>query len=460
MTEHTSYEIDIDTIENKLSIDKDKLILNKLNNVIVLPFKTSSIKCDLNDISSIESYVFREVLGIEKSEIKELEYFLDEVISKVDSEYKTKLKDVIKSMYTSSGELTKFHPKMYIYGGKESSGVKNIAKYIIETFVDQIFVDSINSVIFSSPNSILEEIVLNTIPLNIIRKNSKTISGQPLLPYIKDLFSKDLEILCTQEKLFTQNIDKLIKYYLFFYTSQIILSLRHGFAEVEKLDKVFYFVEWEKISRSRNGYRQGWRMIEKKSENIFAYVNLIQILNTTKDGKSVGSFQDIKSVLLNMELNAQLLFKDDVKRLDKNIRKVLGLGEKSVPKKKIFEGFDEIDHLLQTLIDAKDKGTGNRKSAYDKYERNIKDVANLGFIKARGQMGLTTIINQSWLIFFTRLAIGSRKKIRLNQLWKEFEIRGISFDKYTRQEIVTYFEKINVLEKKSDSGDAQYVRVL
>ena len=62
------------------------------------------------------------------------------------------------------------------------------------------------------------------------------------------------------------------------------------------------------------------------------------------------------------------------------------------------------------------------------------------------------------LLFFTRLCVGKEDKIRLKTFWKRLERRGIFFDRKTKEEVVNLFEKINLLEKKSDSGDAQYVK--
>ena len=59
---------------------------------------------------------------------------------------------------------------------------------------------------------------------------------------------------------------------------------------------------------------------------------------------------------------------------------------------------------------------------------------------------------------FVGVIVGDENKILLNNLFVEFENRGLSFDKQSRKEITDFFEHINILEKLSDSGDAQYVK--
>ncbi|WP_144029313.1 DNA phosphorothioation-dependent restriction protein DptG, partial [Paenibacillus campinasensis] len=62
------------------------------------------------------------------------------------------------------------------------------------------------------------------------------------------------------------------------------------------------------------------------------------------------------------------------------------------------------------------------------------------------------------LLFLTKIMIKDETKIRLKKLFEEFGLRGIIFDRDTQTAIIEYFEKLNLLEKKSDSGDAIYVK--
>lgn len=50
------------------------------------------------------------------------------------------------------------------------------------------------------------------------------------------------------------------------------------------------------------------------------------------------------------------------------------------------------------------------------------------------------------------------ERLELNLLWDEFEKRGIFVDYKTKEVIVDLLDSLNYIEKKSDSGDAQYVK--
>lgn len=62
------------------------------------------------------------------------------------------------------------------------------------------------------------------------------------------------------------------------------------------------------------------------------------------------------------------------------------------------------------------------------------------------------------VIFLTKLSLKNEEKIRLNDLYKEYEYRGIHLDNASKEFLQEFFTKLNLIDKKSDSGDAQYVK--
>lgn len=457
MSDQIKYKLDMDTIVKKMTLDKNSLILNQIKTINILPFTTSSTKTDADEISSIEAEVFRSVLGIDKAQMSSNQQIIDEILSNVKTTKSQILVDMLNAMYIDNGVFKNFHPIMHTYGGKESSGIKNISSFIIDVLMTVDMIEFLDQVMQSKPNSVIEELILEAIPYQKDAQKKVEISDFTLLPKVREVFIKDFVFLCTDQTLFVNNISKLISYYLFFYISQIILVLKKGFAEVDSISKVYYFLDWEKASRARLSYGCGWRMIEQKSKYIMAYVNLLQILNCVKGSEQIGSFNELYNVLNEMVQEDRDIFEKDINDLNQMIMAALNLTEFKKIDKKIFGEYTYLDTLLQLLVSTKDTG---RVQALKRYENRIKDIADLGFLKPRGQLGSTLNLKQEWIIFLTRLCIGENEKIRLNELWEELSKRGVNFDKYSREKIIEYFEKINVLEKKSDSGDAQYVRVL
>ena len=62
------------------------------------------------------------------------------------------------------------------------------------------------------------------------------------------------------------------------------------------------------------------------------------------------------------------------------------------------------------------------------------------------------------IIFLTKLSIQNEERIRLIDLFKEYEKRGVYLDNSSKILLQEFFTKLNMLDKKSDSGDAQYVK--
>ena len=62
------------------------------------------------------------------------------------------------------------------------------------------------------------------------------------------------------------------------------------------------------------------------------------------------------------------------------------------------------------------------------------------------------------LIFLTKLAIKDNDQMSLNDVFQQFKNRGVYFDSSSKEEIIKFYSKLNLIDKKSDSGDAQYVK--
>ena len=101
-----------------------------------------------------------------------------------------------------------------------------------------------------------------------------------------------------------------------------------------------------------------------------------------------------------------------------------------------------------------------RNKANKDYPKSFMDFCKNGFVQRRGQAGNVLAMTEEQLVLMTKVTIGDNEKMRLNDLFKGFEQRGLFFDNSSKDCIVEFYEKLNLIEKKSDSGDAQYVKSL
>ncbi|MBN2836544.1 MAG: DNA phosphorothioation-dependent restriction protein DptG [Candidatus Delongbacteria bacterium] len=462
MSQINGYRLDVESIENKMGIKNAALRLNTLKKNEVLPFDThGNIRVGIDNYDVLIKVIFQKMLNTESVELNDENEMMEHIFQKINTNCNSELKNIINDLYFKEGYLSSFHPKVFLYQGKVKKSIENIATFFVKTFIDENVTTCVEKIMKTQPEHLLDEIMIGVLPEFKSKKSNSNFDCAALIPEIQASFVEDFEFLSQDEQLFMTSVTKLFKYYLFFYVSQVIMNLKAGFTAETHIYPVHYFVEWEKISKTRPSYVKGWNMIQSKSKDIFAYTNLIQILNQTSDETFNGSFMEIKQALNQLTPEERLIFTDSIDQLIYQIRSIHNMPElNTLVYEDIFGEYECIDRLLTTLHDCKSGGTANRESAFDKYEMGILDIAKGDFLKARGRLGSTLNLTQEWIIFFTKLAIGNNDKIRLNALWNELEKRGLFFDKFTKEEIVLYFEKINVLEKKSDSGDAQYVRIL
>ena len=67
-------------------------------------------------------------------------------------------------------------------------------------------------------------------------------------------------------------------------------------------------------------------------------------------------------------------------------------------------------------------------------------------------------LSEETLIFLTKLCIKDQEQMRLKDVFREMELRGVYLDNQSKEQAAIYYEKLNLIEKKSDSGDAKYVK--
>ena len=119
--------------------------------------------------------------------------------------------------------------------------------------------------------------------------------------------------------------------------------------------------------------------------------------------------------------------------------------------------FSEVNYLYESVRTQFKSGL-SRSSANDRYVKHFEIFCHDRFLKSRGASGLMLNITEEFLIFLTKLAIHDEEKLSLNEVFRQFELRGVFLDQPSKDEVVQFYTKLNLIEKKSDSGDAQYVR--
>ena len=89
---------------------------------------------------------------------------------------------------------------------------------------------------------------------------------------------------------------------------------------------------------------------------------------------------------------------------------------------------------------------------------NVEEIGKLYFLKSRGgSYGYMFNLTQETVLMLTAICV-KEEKITLKALFEEYNKRGVFLDKESKELVVKFLEKLNLIDKKSDSGDAQYVK--
>ena len=94
-----------------------------------------------------------------------------------------------------------------------------------------------------------------------------------------------------------------------------------------------------------------------------------------------------------------------------------------------------------------------------RYEKAFEAFISKFYRKNGGSLGTILSLKLDQLLMLVAVSVGeSSNRIELKQLWDEFEKRGVWLDHHSKEEVINTLDKLNYLDKKSDSGDAQYVK--
>ena len=433
-----------------------KLKHNINKNSPLLPFKSREPERVVFDSG------FYNILGefsrilLDKTMERDIE--LDSIITNVinkdidveegSDEYLVKL--LREYLFNEKNELKLLDPYLFLYiplsNNARAKGEKDIALFFRDIFCR----DNSNLISFFD-NDESDHAIINLLLKNISSlSNSKTENRFiPLLDDIVDIFNEDIDFAIKNEKFLIENMDNIFAYYYFFYVSQLILKIAKGFNANDDIDDLYYLLEWESASKNRKSLNKGYNFLKERSSFLFSKMSVIDQLNTL-----MGTKGYLECDLLEYYNNLD-------EESERNLLYYLRMWVETYRRTRHFDFIelpDDFEGLVNILFESlDDENNGIDPAPKSRYAKNLEEISKKYVIKRRGSYGYVLNMNRDMLLVITALCVKD-KKIKLNQLFNEYERRGIYFDRYSKEEIVNFLTKLNLIDKKSDSGDAQYVK--
>lgn len=301
---------------------------------------------------------------------------------------------------------------------------------------------------------------------NVTETYEKTDRYFKVFDGFNDIYDSDLNYLLLRKQRFnSRDLVNLLRLYYLTYISQTIETLNQFLSGSRtRITPLYFILSWEKISHSRLAAKAGWEQLKSLFPTLFSQQVTLVILNqikeiTDKDGKPVifdyiklnqyiqdGRFSESEVAAQIHEMADRYREQiTDSKKMESYTRNFSGIG---TVKEEILYLYNSIKIQFQST---------DRHRISDSYPQEFEKITSK-FQKNKGRLGKVLAIDEEMLLFLTRIAIKDQSKIRLNDLFKQFELRGVYLDNSSKQEAANFFERLNLIEKKSDSGDAKYVK--
>lgn len=282
-----------------------------------------------------------------------------------------------------------------------------------------------------------------------------------VLPYIKKSFEEDLRWMLEQEEsVKVKYLHLLLHFYACYAVTQAIVRITAKDKQSEDEPAPFYFIlNSEHASVNHDAVVRGWSyQIPKSSlDKLYGKSQALDILNSVL-GSNVGFYNNIRKVLYqtdfedNRELCNKLLSKYQEEKREVFNRRSSESG--SIKEIEIdVHSYDEFISTLEYLC------TGLQSPSYiSRMRKKVIDLLSVRFLQSR-RGNFVLVLDNEMLTFLVALFTKS-KKTKLENLYKLFNKYGIYFNRGSRLAIEEYLLKLNLLDRKSDSGEAQYVTVI
>lgn len=352
------------------------------------------------------------------------------------------------------------HTYLYNFIGESQSNqsvLRNLSEFIKDVFIAQ---DEQIEAVFKdkTTDDILTKLIINEVEklVDIKTKNYEK-SYSDLLPFMTNAFREDLKFLMKYKDYFISNFEILLNYYSFMYSIQCLLQFeKFNKGNYEKASPLYFALEWEAVTKKRPvaSGASSYKIVKDTASNLFAHEYILRLLshnifNPVDKGKEVVGY----STLINkIESHGP----DYIDQFTKDLQDLVQLYANWHPKHKeplVME--KTIEELLVQLFNlVKEK---MHDDAQVKFGQSIDYLGQGTFLKSRGSLGNLLNMSHDFLILMTSIIVKDQR-MPFKTLLEEFEKRGIKFDRYSIEEIITLFNNHNILDKKSDSGDVQYVK--
>ena len=473
--------LDITRYENKYHLTDGKFIDNWSETINLLPFNLNPSSSGFDKFCGLSGTTGEFFRKWGKVEVKAIQSFKEDVEGPVTAflHESGKMKrveqqqfiDVVKDILYPDGKMSVIEASFLPYlplveiaqketriGKKYIDGQKKIADYLYSMLINKeipkelkkdsnLFIDSIR-------NGMARGRFAN------IREENKYY----ILPFIKEKFNEDITWLMTKEDhVIIKNIDFLLYFYACLSISQIIAHIAY-WKEFDENDIIpfYYMLSSEHASATREVVEHGWEkwMSNNILQKLCARTQALDIFNTLAGEEAIGLYTQITKKLGSEPFEENKNICEQILERYHKEKYALLIKRSNITADDLYQNFDYsvssyeefFQKLTKLCIDFQSPDYNNR------LEKKVRDLFEIKFL--RNRRGLRVLAFDEDILIFLIAMFTKEERIKLDDMYQKFHSYGIFFDINTRTAIELQLTKLNLLDRKSDSGEAQYVRVI
>lgn len=460
------YTLSVDSFNNTFSVagDGSKLTHHSGKRFKLFPYIANN---NVKPVLSLKDLIGRYLSQIEDKDPVSLT--VEDLVNKLKSDNELEIslgaeelfEQVVRHMFfEQDGKIRPINLRMLMQTPCTESKECKLADYLADVLGDasvlrQLLEDASDRLDFQS--NALESFATSKFEY---KPGSRKVGSeyQRITSAVQKKFESDFEYILGARNRTRDYLIPLIEFYYFAYTAQAILQLNRFLdGDRSKCIPLFYRLEWEKTSQNRRCYSQGWNLLQSAAKKIFAHAITLEILNQTAEQCEPVDYIKLHE-LINSAPGEDHRIAEEIKVLTDRYRAAISdcTEMKELQRKESPNGETEAE--VRFLFESvRLQFENNRDRPYSSYAKNFEEYSKK-YLQQRGRSGLMLTLTEETLIFLTKICIKDQEKVRLNDVFSEFEARGIFLDNQSKAEVMQYYEKLNLIEKKSDSGDAQYVK--
>lgn len=370
-------------------------------------------------------------------------------------------KEMIKDLFFDGDDFVATNLGLYPYQTKNSNkSVERLAFFLFCVFgIDQRDRDVIKKSIDRYPYNVLERMVMEAINFTASGKGEAEKNYYSVVIDVQKKFKKDFHFMLQTDMMSIEDFSNLLSLYYFYYVSQTSIALDQ-FCQGKRNAPVsiYYALDWEKVSKNRKCCSDGWEMLQANINHMFSHAITLEIINQHVESCTMYDYIALQEYI-NLHPEEDEPISKEIEKAEKAYISAVG-DYKKFNQIKYAQGGSKTDTAIRHLFRCVEEQFLNtdRRRANQFYNEKFSEFCKARWIKNRRKSGLVLNLTERDIIFLTKISLRDKEKIRLNDLYREYEYRGIFLDNSSKEHLQEFFTKLNLIDKKSDSGDAQYVK--